>query len=79
MSWTRVGSLCKSKAGSLYIKVSESVTLEKDSALQLQDPRKKLEASVAAGRITEDKAAEIMAKIPDFVKYEVYLVKDNKK
>ncbi len=78
MSWKRIGSLSKSKSGSLYIKVTEEVTLEKDSALMLQDPRKKLEASVAAGRLSEEKAAEIAAKIPEFVKYEVYVAPKNK-
>ncbi len=78
MSWKRVGTLQKSKAGGLYVKITEDVTLAKDSALTLQDPRKKLEESVKAGRLTEDRAREIAAKIPDFVKYEVYLAPNKK-
>lgn len=72
-TWKNVGSLRKSKAGGLYIKINEGVTLAKDDVLQLQDPRKKLQASIDAGRLTEEKGAEMIAKVPDFVKYDVVL------
>lgn len=75
-TWTKVGSLRKSKSGGLYIKVDANVTLKKDSALNLQDPRKKLQSSVDAGRLTETQAEEILAKIPEYIKYEVFLVEE---
>jgi hypothetical protein len=78
MAWNKVGSLRKSKEGKLYIKVDSDVTLNKDMVLSLQDPRKSLEASVAAGRIDAEKAETMKAKIPEYIRYDVFLV-DNKK
>lgn len=75
-TWTKVGTLRKSKAGGLYIKVEGDVALKKDSSLSLQDPRKKLDASVAAGRMTADEAEARKAKVPEYIKYEVYSVED---
>ena len=70
-NWLKVGTLRKSKTGSLYVKVDEGVTLTKGDVLQLQDPRKKLQASVEAGRLSQEAAAEKAAKIPDYIRYEV--------
>jgi len=75
-TWTKVGTLRKSKAGGLYIKVEGDVSLKKDSSLSLQDPRKKLDASVAAGRMTADEAEGRKAKVPEYIKYEIYSVED---
>lgn len=72
-AWKTVGSLRKSNKGGLYIKINEGVTLSKDDVLQLQDPRKKLQASIDAGRLTEEKGAEMIAKVPEYVKYDVVL------
>lgn len=74
--WTKVGSLRKSKAGGLYIKVDANVTLKKDSALNLQDPRKKVQSGVDAGRLTETQAEEMLAKIPEYIRYDVFLVEE---
>lgn len=71
--WKRLGSVRKGKTGNHYIKISENVTLSKDDVIQLQDPRKKLNESVASGRITEEKAAEWLAKIPDYIRFELVL------
>jgi hypothetical protein len=73
-SWKKVGTLRKSKSGGLYIKVEEGVTLTKDAVLQLQDPRKKLQQAVEAGRMEESVAKERIAKVPDFIRYEIFLV-----
>lgn len=78
MAWNKIGSLRKSKEGKLYIKVDGNVSLEKDMVLSLQDPRKSLEASVAAGRLDAEKAETMKAKIPEYIRYDVFLV-DNKK
>jgi len=72
--WTKVGTLKKSKAGNLYISVAENVTLKKDANIMLKDPRKELEKSKAAGRLEASKADEMIAKIPEFVKYDLFLV-----
>lgn len=74
--WTKVGSLRKSKAGGLYIKFDADVTLKKDSALNLQDPRKKIAQSIEAGRLTEVKGNEMLGKIPEFIRYDVMLVEN---
>lgn len=71
--WKRIGSVRKGKTGNFYLKVNETVTLTAEDNVQLQDPRKKLKESVDAGRLSEEKAAEIEAKIPDYIKYELVL------
>lgn len=68
--WTKVGQVLKSKAGGTYIKldlrkgeeVLKSLTLENGAMLTLQDPRKRK-------GITEEQ----LAKIPDFVKADIFL------
>lgn len=80
MSWAKVGTLRKSKLnGGFYIKVDNDVTLTKDSTLSVQDPRKKLQESVAAGRLSAEKAEEMAAKIPEYIRYEIYVTPPNNK
>ncbi len=76
MKWSKIGSVRKSKKGSLYIKFDTDVTLKKDSVLQLQNPRESVEASVKAGRITEEKGQELLTKIPEFIRQDVFLVSE---
>ena len=71
--WKKVGSVRKSKEGKTYIKIDADVTLKKGSMLQVQDPRRKLDEAVAAGRMTAERAEEIKAKIPDYIKQELVL------
>lgn len=71
--WLTVGSLRKGKDGNLYINVQEDVTLAKGSTLQLQDPRKKAMAMAEKGYITTEVAEERVAKIPEYVRYDVVL------
>lgn len=72
--WKKVGTLRKSAKGGLYIKVEGDVSLAKDSVLQLQDPRKKLQQAVEAGRMTKEAADERTGKIPEYIRYEIYVV-----
>lgn len=74
--WNKVGSLRKSQKGSLYIKVDADVTLKKGQSLQLTDPRKSLDQSVASGRLTQEKADSIREKIPDYIRYDVSVVEE---
>lgn len=76
MGWKKVGSLRKSKKGGTYIKFDTAVSLDKDAVLQVQDPRAKLQESVEAGRLTEEKAEEILNKIPEYILREVFLVEN---
>lgn len=72
-TWKTVGEVRQDKNNKYYLKVTEGTTLNSGDILQLQDPRKKLKESVAAGRLSEEKAAEIAAKIPTYIKYNVVL------
>ena len=78
MSWKKLGSLRKGKEGNLYIKLDDAVTLDKGDVIQLQDPRKRLATSVTAGRLTQEKADEYLAKIPEYIRYELVLPPKNK-
>ena len=71
--WKKIGSVRTGKTGNFYLKVDADVTLSKDDVLQLQDPRKKLRESVAAGRLDEEKATAMSEKIPTYIKYDVVL------
>lgn len=74
--WTKVGSLRKSKAGGLYIKVDADVSLKKDSALNLQDPRKSIQRGVESGKMTQDEADTKIAKVPDYIRFDVFLIEE---
>jgi len=71
--WNKVGSLWKKENGKLNIKLETDV---KKGYLTLQDPRKSLEASVAAGRLSEEKAESIRSKLPENLKYELFVVEN---
>ena len=74
--WTKVGSIRKSKKGSLYVKVDADVTLKKDSVLQIQNPRDNITSRLKAGKLTEAEANERLAKVPEFIRQEVFLVEE---
>jgi hypothetical protein len=77
--WKQLGSVRVGKTkpdgspGGFYIKVTEAVTLTPDDVIHLQDPRKKLTESVAAGRLSEEMAETYREKIPSWVKYDLVL------
>lgn len=75
--WVKVGTLLKSKAGSLYIKVDDklegSVTLTKGMSLNLKDPRKENLELAERGFISMEEAESRNAKIPEYVKYNITL------
>lgn len=78
-AWKKIGSVRKGKQPkSFYLKIDETITLGSGDALFLQDPRKKLDESVAAGRLDAERAAEMKAKIPDYIQYEVVLAPPKK-
>jgi hypothetical protein len=76
--WTRVGSLRKGKTGNLYIKLEKDVTLTATDVLQLQDPRKVQKTLVEKGKISAEEADARIAKIPEYVRYDVVLPPRNK-
>lgn len=62
--WKKVGSVLRNKDPSkgVYFKVADNVTLTKNTILTMQDPRNRK-------GITEEQ----LAKIPDFVRFDVFL------
>lgn len=77
--WKKFGSVRVGKtAGQFYMKVDSSITLGPNDAVFLQDPRKKLKESVAAGRLDEARATEMAAKIPEYIKYDLVLAPPKK-
>lgn len=71
--WKKVGTMRKNDKGNTYIKIDEDITLPKGTVLQVQDPRKKLDEAVKANRMSEEKAEEIRAKIPEWLIREIVL------
>lgn len=74
MAWIKVGTIRKSKKGGLYLKVEADVTLAKDAALQIQDPRTKIKDAIAAGKMSESQGTERLAKLPEWLSKDVFLV-----
>lgn len=76
-TWEKVGSIREAKSGeSFYIQFDTDFNATKGSRLQLQDPRQRVKKALAAGRLDENAAEEILAKIPAYISREVYLVKE---
>jgi hypothetical protein len=75
--WIKLGTIRKSKKGGLYIKVDTDIKLLKDSALQIQDPRKKVKDQVASGKLTEAQGEERLSKIPEYIRQEIFLVTED--
>lgn len=65
MAWEKIGTIMKGKKGS-YLKVTKTVTIKEGQNLQIFDPRK-------SKFITEER----LAKIPEYVKAEVFLVPED--
>ncbi len=72
--WNKVGAIKKSQKGSLYIDVQSAVELKMGQRLQLQNPRESIDRLVKSGKLEEAVGEERKAKIPEFVKYDVFLV-----
>lgn len=79
-----IGSVCKSKDKEkpAYIKIRDSVSLEKNQILRLESKKfqlESLEAAVASGKVTEDLGEVIkerLNKIPDWVMFEVVVLEN---
>lgn len=72
--WLDVGTVLRKKdGGGSYIRIKENVSLKKDTILQVQDPREKLDRLAEAGHMSPDEAEERKARIPDFVLFDIVL------
>lgn len=73
-------TILESKDGSLYLQISKNSNVEimvdgrVVTGMISKDPMVELEESVNAGRLTEERAEEIAAKIPSFIKANVTLI-----
>ncbi|MDW8345664.1 MAG: hypothetical protein RML94_01810 [Bacteroidia bacterium] len=75
--WNKIGSILRSKNGTgFYIKMDKSVSLEKGEVLTVINPRDTVERMIQSGRWTEKEGQKRLEKIPDFVRYEIFLVND---
>lgn len=72
-SWIKFGTIRKGKNNNLYIKVESDVDLKKDSVLSIQNPREKLDNLVKLGKLNEKEAEERKNKIPEYIRYEIYI------
>lgn len=73
--WKKIGSLRKSKDPNKdnYIRIDANITLTAEDIVYVQDPRKRLDKLVAAGKLGEEAAAEMKAKVPEFILRELVL------
>jgi len=72
--WNKVGAIKKSQKGNLYVDVTANVSLSLGQRLQLQNPRDSIKKLASTGKITEEVMNERLEKLPEFVKYDVFLV-----
>lgn len=73
MSWDKIGTLRKGEKGNFYLKLDKDVTLKAGQSVQVKDPRKSLVDAVAAGRMSQEKADEMLSKLPDWLRYDLFL------
>lgn len=72
--WLKVGQILTKKDGNGYnVKIDADVTLKKGTYLQVTKPQDEIQRLVANGIITEEQGEERLAKIPDFVKFNLIL------
>ena len=72
MSWDKIGTLRKGNKGNFYLKIDKDVTLKAGESVQVKDPRKSLAEAVTAGRMSKEQADEMTAKVPEYIRYELY-------
>jgi hypothetical protein len=70
--WKKVASVNDSKYGGYTLKIEADCELREGEYLTMKKPVDDLNSLVEKGIITEEQAEERLAKIPDFVKYNVY-------
>lgn len=72
-SWLKLGTIRKGKNDSLYIKIESQVNLALGSVLSIQNPREKIDNLVKLGKLSEEEGMKRKNKIPDYIRYEIYL------
>lgn len=70
-AWPKVGQMLLSQKGSYYVKFDQDVTIKAGETLMLRKPADEIASLVANGHLDQEKADERLAKIPDFVKFNV--------
>lgn len=67
--WKNVGTLRKSKKGGLYLKITTDIPA--GANVTLRSPQSNIEGLLEKGFITEAEADERLAKVPEYIKYEL--------
>lgn len=68
-SWARLGSMLQAKSGGYYLKFEEDVTIKAGETVLLRKPADEVQRLADRGVIDQAKADERIAKIPEFVKF----------
>ncbi len=66
-----IGTINKSKNGNLYINIDKDLSVKKGDRLILRSKKKEIEASVEAGKISEERGEELQEKL-HFIKYTIH-------
>lgn len=66
-----IGTIRLSKEDKLYIKVDKAITLEPGDVLTLRSKKDEIAQSLKAGKISEDRAEELLEKT-SFIKYTIH-------
>lgn len=67
----RVGQALKSKGGKTYLKFEKDVVIKANEALFLSTPAEDIEYLLNSGTITQEEANLKLAKVPEFVLYNI--------
>ena len=66
-----IGTINKSKKGKLYIKVDKDFSVKAGDILNLKSKKEEIQSSADAGKITQERADELMKKL-EFIKYTIH-------
>jgi hypothetical protein len=66
-----VGTINESKAGKLYINIDEDFNVKRGERLILKSKKEEILDSVQAGKISEERAEELLQKL-HFIKYTIH-------
>jgi hypothetical protein len=67
-----VGTINKSKNGNLYINIDKGFSVNKGDRLVLKSKKQEILDSAEAGRITQERAEELLQKL-EFIKYTIHV------
>lgn len=66
-----IGTINKSKNGKLYIDIKKDFSVKEGDRLVLKSKKEEIQASVEAGKISEERGEELQEKL-HFIKYTIH-------